>query len=438
GRGGKRGLLQRQQGIIKDAAVEERKEENQIGGTQQLQVPESTRLSGENNTTFNVVTSANANAITTTTNSTGTRIPAPGAIIKAESQQEVLIPDTVVVSGSMPQPTLLQVPAVMVGSPRDSLAPTPPPLSKTHSIPTSTPLLAPATLSKQASQPEFRGPPTHQGPPALSKQRSHPGVLNYTPSIERVPSNISNSSIANQQQQQQQQQYHLQQQQQASASQQHLQVIPMQAVFVKQRSSPGSLPSISAQQLRPIQPKPSDGAADIIKIKDLPTIRVMPSEDIGPGGGGGGAPPPMQRAVSEDPSPYRLSTTSTADHLLPGPSVLVQSVSQDSGLDNRADQYRIASPQLNPSMHTPPIRPPSITPLHCPALRNGPALGCNFCWNSTDTQGRVLRRKTKYHCPECRTNLCIVPCFHEYHKQMERAQDTQKQISKILTKTGSI
>ncbi|KAG8296922.1 hypothetical protein J6590_046917 [Homalodisca vitripennis] len=48
---------------------------------------------------------------------------------------------------------------------------------------------------------------------------------------------------------------------------------------------------------------------------------------------------------------------------------------------------------------------------HCPVLRPGPALGCNFCWNTIDAHGRILRRKTKYHCPECQTNLCIVPCF---------------------------
>ncbi|CAG9861947.1 unnamed protein product [Phyllotreta striolata] len=53
---------------------------------------------------------------------------------------------------------------------------------------------------------------------------------------------------------------------------------------------------------------------------------------------------------------------------------------------------------------------------HCPVVRQGPALGCNYCWNTVDTHGRILRRKTKYHCPECQTNLCIVPCFQEYHK----------------------
>ena len=57
---------------------------------------------------------------------------------------------------------------------------------------------------------------------------------------------------------------------------------------------------------------------------------------------------------------------------------------------------------------------------HCPKARDGPALGCNYCWNTTDTNGRILRRKTKYHCPECQANLCIVPCFQHYHEALER------------------
>ena len=57
---------------------------------------------------------------------------------------------------------------------------------------------------------------------------------------------------------------------------------------------------------------------------------------------------------------------------------------------------------------------------HCPKEREGPALGCNFCWNTTDVNGRILRRKTKYHCPECQANLCIVPCFQAYHEALEK------------------
>ncbi|XP_026321888.1 longitudinals lacking protein, isoforms H/M/V-like isoform X2 [Hyposmocoma kahamanoa] len=66
---------------------------------------------------------------------------------------------------------------------------------------------------------------------------------------------------------------------------------------------------------------------------------------------------------------------------------------------------------------TPP--PPAPRASHTPAVRLGPPLSCNFCWNTVDDSGRILRRKTQYHCPECRTNLCIVPCFHQYHEGSE-------------------
>lgn len=83
---------------------------------------------------------------------------------------------------------------------------------------------------------------------------------------------------------------------------------------------------------------------------------------------------------------------------------------------------------------------------HCPVIRPGPALGCNFCWNTIDNHGRILRRKTKYHCPECQTNLCIVPCFQEFH---ERCCDSGGNVStpgaeltsaiqRVFPKTSSI
>ncbi|XP_059615705.1 protein tramtrack, alpha isoform isoform X2 [Phlebotomus argentipes] len=86
---------------------------------------------------------------------------------------------------------------------------------------------------------------------------------------------------------------------------------------------------------------------------------------------------------------------------------------------------------------------------HCPVVRPGPALGCNFCWNTIDAHGRILRRKTKYHCPECQTNLCIVPCFQEYHERQASGADesagnssksTQTSVATLrhFPKTGSI
>ncbi|CAH2000809.1 unnamed protein product [Acanthoscelides obtectus] len=69
---------------------------------------------------------------------------------------------------------------------------------------------------------------------------------------------------------------------------------------------------------------------------------------------------------------------------------------------------------------------------HCPMVREGPALSCNFCWNTVDNHGRILRRKTKYHCPECQTNLCIVPCFQEYHK-CPRPSSSEPQSSTVVS-----
>lgn len=78
------------------------------------------------------------------------------------------------------------------------------------------------------------------------------------------------------------------------------------------------------------------------------------------------------------------------------------------------------APVVSPRHFTPAPVPPATEQFgHCPKARDGPALSCNFCWNTTDGSGRILRRKTKYHCPECQTNLCIVPCFQQYHEAME-------------------
>ncbi|XP_050299442.1 longitudinals lacking protein, isoforms H/M/V isoform X2 [Anthonomus grandis grandis] len=79
---------------------------------------------------------------------------------------------------------------------------------------------------------------------------------------------------------------------------------------------------------------------------------------------------------------------------------------------------------------------------HCPVIRSGPALGCNYCWNTVDNHGRILRRKTKYHCPECQTNLCIVPCFQEYHERPGTTQTDPialtSSVMKMFPKTSSM
>jgi len=75
---------------------------------------------------------------------------------------------------------------------------------------------------------------------------------------------------------------------------------------------------------------------------------------------------------------------------------------------------------------------------HCPVLRTGAALGCNFCWNTNDSQGRILRRKTKYHCPDCQANLCIVPCFQEYHEKFVTSNEAGSKTSGPSTKNTAV
>lgn len=364
---------------------------------------------------------------------------------------ELIVPDTVVVTGgtvtlTTPSATLLQVPTTLMVAGREAgLAGLP----KQHSHPT--PLLHPATppaMAKQLSHPEARGPPTHVGPPAIARQRSHPSVLTHTPpppALERLAPQSTHATAATGGGA-------------APPSGQHLQVIPYPVLLKQQRSAPGGGAPSAAATLRPIQPKPLNTAAEAATLevpvkKDLPLIRLTPSEDSGGTGGGGyggGGPRPLPRAASEEPALTRHPAEHTQELLSAGASVLVQSVSQDSGLEAGPPASASAAAAAAATARLSPGAPLSAltlggagvraasSPGHCPVLRGGPALGCNFCWNSTDPQGRVLRRKTKYHCPECRTNLCIVPCFHEYHRQIERAQDADKQISKILTKTGSL
>ncbi|KMY97263.1 AF4/FMR2 family member lilli isoform X1 [Drosophila simulans] len=106
----------------------------------------------------------------------------------------------------------------------------------------------------------------------------------------------------------------------------------------------------------------------------------------------------------------------TGTHLHPGQATMSSSFEHLPTLrvKNEELQRSVSSPQTQREIIT--LENPRSS--HCPVIRPGPALGCNFCWNTIDGHGRILRRKTKYHCPECQTNLCIVPCFQEYHERL--------------------
>ncbi|KAH8345953.1 hypothetical protein KR067_010223 [Drosophila pandora] len=110
------------------------------------------------------------------------------------------------------------------------------------------------------------------------------------------------------------------------------------------------------------------------------------------------------------------SVIGSSSHLHPGQATMSSSFEHLPTLrvKNEELQRSVSSPQTQREIIT--LENPRSS--HCPVIRPGPALGCNFCWNTIDGHGRILRRKTKYHCPECQTNLCIVPCFQEYHERL--------------------
>ncbi|CAG9770984.1 unnamed protein product [Ceutorhynchus assimilis] len=127
--------------------------------------------------------------------------------------------------------------------------------------------------------------------------------------------------------------------------------------------------------------------------------------------------PPLSPPLHIHLIPHTESETSAERAVSP-----VVVVSDSYGDLSRADAAEVAPTQIL-RVRTDDLKRRASSPQsstrsrHCPVIRPGPALGCNYCWNTVDAHGRILRRKTKYHCPECQTNLCIVPCFQEYHER---------------------
>ncbi|XP_011054646.1 PREDICTED: protein tramtrack, alpha isoform isoform X1 [Acromyrmex echinatior] len=193
----------------------------------------------------------------------------------------------------------------------------------------------------------------------------------------------------------------------------NLLTVPQQSYLTKQHSHP----LLSSQQ-------PSTSGTYLIHRQhshpELPGRTTSPSIVI--------EPAPLLKTEEDLEETTITATPSIASEL--GTS---GSSSTSGGLRVKTTELRrtSSSPQTS-SSREPPSRDQRLG--HCPVLRQGPALGCNHCWNTIDAHGRILRRKTKYHCPECQINLCIVPCFQEYHDQRREL------ISKLkpLPKTSSV
>ncbi|XP_014252255.1 protein tramtrack, beta isoform-like isoform X1 [Cimex lectularius] len=153
--------------------------------------------------------------------------------------------------------------------------------------------------------------------------------------------------------------------------------------------------------------------------------------------------PQQSYLIKQNSSPHLTTTpapTSQPVQTTPTPTAVSQPGTTEVTLHQQPQKQRLNVEELRRAVLNPQCLNPSeiceaSRSCHCPVLRPGPALGCNFCWNTIDTHGRILRRKTKYHCPECQTNLCIVPCFQEYHEQ-QCSNSSQRDIPPTCTSSN--
>uniref|UniRef100_A0A182PB85 HTH psq-type domain-containing protein n=1 Tax=Anopheles epiroticus TaxID=199890 RepID=A0A182PB85_9DIPT len=179
------------------------------------------------------------------------------------------------------------------------------------------------------------------------------------------------------------------------------------------------------------------GSVPATPITAIPTIQLQSSVDRT------GSSPTV---VIVPADPVQTTTSTTTSSSIVASSVSEQQTNPPTSTITSAptSTIRVKGEELSRSISTPltSSRSTDIPGLdnprssHCPVVREGPALGCNFCWNTIDAHGRILRRKTKYHCPECQTNLCIVPCFQEYHERQSAENPTPTNDSGGGTKSG--
>ena len=192
---------------------------------------------------------------------------------------------------------------------------------------------------------------------------------------------------------------------------------------------------------------PEDGAGDEQIIETSGTTLTPTTLS------GGATLNPLQTSLTDyqqdSDSPLSVSITTTTLSTTPLIPVCTSTTSRPPSLDSPKTFIQLNPAQiLHRSTSSPQERIEFSAPdrnamsfderkYHCPILRVGPALGCFYCWNTTDATGRSLRRKTKYECRECSVNLCIVPCFQEFHKEMSKKQISGGGPSTVVISTTS-
>ncbi|XP_046641903.1 protein bric-a-brac 1-like isoform X3 [Daphnia pulicaria] len=216
----------------------------------------------------------------------------------------------------------------------------------------------------------------------VENERASPIIHTFQPILPKTQKSISETELAE-----------LRQRSQTTTT--YLQIPPRQTA-----------PQLTRQRSQPIQPRPS------VSIEEMNTGTDPPPSTI----------PTLTRASS--------CTGGTSTDTLQVPCFATDSVPSSSSHSPSKLRQVKAEENLRRSISNPGVSssPPVSTPStngHCPVLRTGAALGCNYCWNTNDSHGRILRRKTKYHCPDCQANLCIVPCFQEFHEKFVSSNETK-------------
>ncbi|GFV68129.1 piggyBac transposable element-derived protein 4 [Trichonephila clavipes] len=48
-----------------------------------------------------------------------------------------------------------------------------------------------------------------------------------------------------------------------------------------------------------------------------------------------------------------------------------------------------------------------------------PARKCFICCRKRDSDGKKIRKETRYYCEKCDVGLCAVPCFEKFYTQYD-------------------
>lgn len=51
--------------------------------------------------------------------------------------------------------------------------------------------------------------------------------------------------------------------------------------------------------------------------------------------------------------------------------------------------------------------------------KTDPTRMCVVCCSRRRSDGKKVRKETRFHCPDCDVGLCAIPCFKDYHTKAD-------------------